>query len=215
MEEKKYPSKKYWVYDLKLLININLLFFSTIVFLIFFEEDITRLFTPFILPFLCIGSPIIFLLLVIISIVHILPQTDDMTWKSYSPLLINLATICTFIFLYEPLGDFRINTGFQIKEKKFDQAAQWIIQSIKNGDVNPDIDWSVNLPMEYRGLAEDGRVFIIQNNEVISILFYRGGGMFEYSPSYVYRSDNITPPFEDFAETVCVRRLSPYWYDCY
>lgn len=69
--------------------------------------------------------------------------------------------------------------------------------------------------MEYRGLAEDGRVYIIQNNEVISILFYRGGGMFEYSPSYVYRSDNITPPFEDFAETVCVKRLRPYWYDCY
>ena len=215
MEEKKYPIKKYWVYDLQLLIKINLFFYATIVLLIFFEEDITRLFTPFILPFLCVGAPAIYFLLVIVSIVHILPQTEDMTWKFYSPLLINLATICTVIFLYKPLGDFRINAGFQIKEKRFDQAAQWITQSIENGDINPDNEWIVNLPKKYRGLAEDGRAFIAHDNGVISIQFYRGGGMFEYYPSYVYRSDNIKPPFEDFAETVCVKRLRPYWYDCY
>ncbi|MBI3168603.1 MAG: hypothetical protein HYZ22_09005 [Chloroflexi bacterium] len=215
MEEKKYPTKKYWIYDLQLLIKINLIFYFAFVLLIFFEEDITRLFTPFILPFLCIGFPVIYFLLVIVSIVHILPQTEDMTWESYSPLLINLAAICTVIFLYKPLGDFRINAGFQIKEKRFDQAAHWIIKSIENGDINLDNDWIVDLPKEYRGLAEDERVFIAHNNGIISIQFYRGGGMFEYSPSYVYRSDNITPPFEDFADTVCVRRLLPYWYDCY
>lgn len=119
MEEKKYPAKKYWIYDLQLLIKINIIFYFAIVLLIFFEEDIMRLFTPFILPFLCIGSPIIYLLLVIVSVVHILPQTEDMTWKFYSPLLINLATICTVIFLSKPLGDFRINAGFQINEKRF------------------------------------------------------------------------------------------------
>lgn len=215
MEEKKYPTKKYWVYDLQLLVRINLFFYFSIVFLIFFEEDITRLFTPFILPFLCIGSPLIYLLLVFVSIVHILPQTEDMTWKFYIPLLINLATICTVIFLSKPLEDFRINAGFQIKEKRFNQATDWIIQSVENGDINLENDWIVNLPKEYRGLAEDERVFITHDNGVISIQFYRGGGMFEYSPSYVYRSDNITPPFEDFAETICIRRLHPYWYDCY
>lgn len=215
MEEKKHPAKKYWVYDLQLLIKINLIFYFAILLLIFFEGDITRVFTPFILPFLCIGSPIIYFLLVIVSIIHILPQTEDLTWKSYSPLLINLATICTVIFLYKPLGDFRINAEFQIKEKRFDQAAQWIIQSIENGDINPELDWNIDLPKKYRGLAEDGRVSINQSNGVISIQFYRGGGMFEYYPSYVYRSDNRAPPFEDFAETVCIRRLRPYWYDCY
>ena len=215
MEEKKYPAKKYWIYDLQLLIKINLIFYFAIVLLIFFEEDITRLFTPFILPFLCIGSPIIYLLLVIVSIVHILPQTEDMTWKFYSPLLINLATICTVIFLSKPLGDFRINAGFQINEKRFNQAVNWVIKSIENGDINLDDAWIVDLPKEYRGLAEDERVFITHENGIISIQFYRGGGMFEYSPSYVYRSDNITPPFENFAETVCIRRLRPYWYDCY
>lgn len=214
MEEKKYPAKKYWIYDLQLLIRISLFFYFAIVLFIFFEEDITRLFTPFILPFLCIGSPIIYLLLVIVSIVHILPQTEDMTWEFYSPLLINLVTICTVIFLYKPLGDFRVNVDFQIKEERLYKTSNWIIQSIENGNIDLDHNWIVDLPKEYKGLAEDDRIFLAHENEVISIQFYRGGGMFEYSPSYVYRSDNISPPFEDFPDTVCTRRLRPYWYDC-
>jgi len=208
--------EKYWIYDLRLLININLSFYIAIILLFFFEGDIIRIFTPFIYPFLCLALPLIFFILVIISIIHILPQTEDMTWKSYLPLLINLATLCSMLFFYEPLGNLRIDIGFRINEKRFNQTVSWITQLIQNGDINQDDNWEIiKLPKEYRSLAEDGRVDVIYEYGVTTIIFYRGGGMFELYPSFVYRSDNIATPFEALADTICSRRISPYWYDCY
>ena len=191
-------------------------FTATTISVIFFEEDLFRIFTPFLAPFILLFMFLGYLVLAFASILYIPLQIKKIFWRVLVPITINAITFCIVHYLYDDIGDFRIETKFQINEKRFTQAVNWITQSIQNGDITLDNNWSdIKLPKEYRSLAEDGKVSVYYEYGTYIIQFYRGGGMFEYVPSYVYRSDNIAPPFEDFADTVCIRRLRPYWYDCY
>lgn len=206
---------KNWIRDLRLLIKLNIIFFISIILIIFFEGDILRIFTPFILPLLCLALPLFFFALVIISIIHILPQTEDIIWKSYIPLEINLLTLVTVMFLYQPLGDLRVDIGFLIQEKRFNQVIEWINLSIENKDLTLDEGGEVVLlPDKYRNLTDNDRVSITKENSEIIIFFSRGGGMFEYYPGYMYHSGNVSPPIGD-GDIVCIRKIKPNWYDCY
>lgn len=195
---------------------ICLWFTTTTITVIFFEEDLFRIFTPFFAPFILLFMFLGYLVLAFTSILYIPLQIKKVLWRVLMPITINAITFCIVYFLYDDIGDFRIETKFQISEKRYTQAANWVTQSIQNGDIALDNNWAhIKLPREYRSLAEDGTVSVYYEYGTYAIHFYRGGGLFEFVPSYVYRSDNIAPPFEDFADTVCIKRLRPYWYDCY
>lgn len=114
------------------------------------------------------------------------------------------------------MQDLRVEIGFQINENRFNRAANWVTQSIQNGDLDlEETRGTVILPKEYRSLAEDGKIHATHEYGVTVIWFYRGGGLFEYGPSFVYRSDNISPPFEIYGDIICNQQLVPNWYDCY
>lgn len=195
---------------------ICLLFSTATIFVIFFEEDLFRLFTPFLAPFIFLFMFFVYLILTLASILYVPFQIKKIFWRVLAPIIINMITFCIVYYLFDDIINFRIETKFLLNEKRFNQASNWIVQSIQNGDINLDNNWAhIKLPREYRSLAEDGTVSVYYEYGTYAIHFYRGGGLFEFVPSYVYRSDNIAPPFEDFADTVCIKRLRPYWYDCY
>ncbi len=183
---------------------------------IFFEEDLFRIFTPFLAPFLLLFIILGYLVLAVISLLYIPFQIRKVSWRVFIPLIINLITFLIVYYLYNPLGDVRIKIGFRINENRLNRAASWITQSIQNGDINiEETRGTVILPKEYKSLADRGQVLVTNEYGVITILFFRGGGMFEYGPSFVYRSDNIASGFEVYGDIQCNRWLSPNWYDCY
>jgi hypothetical protein len=114
-----------------------------------------------------------------------------------------------------PLMNLRVDVGFFIKKNQFDKTVQWVNQSIQNGNLSlqEGKEKTVELPIQFQGLADRDRVYITQKNGVISIFFSRGGGMFEYSPGYKYRSDNTMPPKD--GDISCNRRIKSHWYDCH
>src|SRR5262249_54808234 len=132
------------------------------------------------------------------------------------PISINLITFSIVYYLYDEIGDFRIEARFRLNENRFNQAANWVTESIQNGGVNlEETRGTVILPKRYKSLADEGRVLVTNEYGVITILFFRGGGLFEYGPSFVYRSDNIASGFEIYGDINCNKWLSPNWYDCY
>jgi hypothetical protein len=182
---------------------------------IFFEEDLLRIFTPFLAPFLLLFILLGYAVLLIASLIYMPLQIRALRWRVLIPIVINSITILIVYNFYSTLGRLRADIGFKMNEERFTQAANWVTQSIENGalDLNETSD-TVILPKEYESLAEDGRVWVTKKYGVIDIFFYRGGGLFEYAPGYKYRSDNTNPPIED-GDIVCMRRIKTNWYDCY
>jgi hypothetical protein len=185
-------------------------------FTVFFEEDLFRIFTPFLAPFILLATFLGYLVLAGTSILYIPFQIKKLVWRVFIPVIINSATFLTVYYFYDSIKDFRIEIGFQINKNRFNQAASWVSQSIQNGGLDlEEARGTVILPKEYKNLADDGRVLVTNEYGVITILFFRGGGMFEYGPSFVYRSDNIASGFEIYGDIQCNKWLSPNWYDCY
>jgi len=181
---------------------------------IFFTEDLFRILTPLLAPFLLLFIALGFLILSAISFLYIPFQIKALKWQVFIPITVNLLTFLFVYSFYSQLGNLRVNIGFWANEKRFNQAADWVTRSIQNGDLNiVDESDTVYLPKEYKSLADDGRVWVTNKYGVVSIFFSRGGGMFEYYPGYKYRSDNAYPPIED-GDIICIRRISPNWYDC-
>lgn len=186
------------------------------VFLIFFEEDSLRILSPFLGFFPALITFSIYLFLAFFSLLYIPLQIKKVSWRAFIPLTINVITFLIVYYFYDSIGDLRIDIGFQINERRFNQVANWITQSIQNGDliIEEGKEETVFLPEEYRNLTDRDRVYVTQENGSIRIFFNRGGGGFEYYPGYMYHSTNITPPIED-GDIVCIRRIKPNWYDCY
>jgi hypothetical protein len=183
---------------------------------IFFGEDLDRLLTPFFSPFILLFMLLGYSVLTLASILYIPLQVKWVLWRVLIPISINLITFCIVYYFYDAIGDLRVDMGFRINENRFNQAANWVMQSIQpNHHDIKEVFWNISLPQEYQDLSDQGKVDAKYEYGVIIIWFYRGGGMFEYGPSFVYRSDNTATPFEAFADIDCVRRLSPFWYDCY
>lgn len=186
------------------------------VLLIFFEEDLFRILTPFFALFPSLITFSIYLFLVFFSLLYIPLQIKQVSWRVFLPLAINLATFLIVYYLYKPLGDLRVDMNFLFKENRLHKASQWITHSIQSGDL--DIEEgekeSVFLPEEYRNLSDDDHVYVSKEHGVISIFFSRGSGSFEYYPGYMYNAENLSPPIKD-GDIVCIRRIKPNWYDCY
>ncbi len=184
-------------------------------FTIFFEEDLFRIltfFTPFFWLFVFLG----YVIFAAASFLDIPFQIKRLAWRAFGPVIINSITFLIVYFFYDSLKDLRIDIQFQINENRFNRAANWVTQSIQNGDLDlEETRGTVIFPKVYKSLADDGRVFVTNEYGVITILFFRGGGMFEYGPSFVYRSDNIAPGFEIYGDIQCNKWLSHNWYDCY
>lgn len=181
----------------------------------FFEGDLFKIFTPFFVPFILLFVFLGYLVLVVVSLLYIPFQIKNLTWRVFAPVIINITTFLIVYYFYDLMGGLRVDMGFQINESRYNQAANWVTQSIQSGDlVLEDTGRGVLLPREYRSLADDGKVYVIPAYGVISIFFSRGGGMFEYYPGYMYRSDDANPPIKD-GDIVCIRRIMPNWYDCY
>jgi hypothetical protein len=182
---------------------------------IFLEEDLFRILSPFFAPFFLLFIALGYLVLVAASILYIPFQIRNLAWRVLIPIAINSMTFLIVYNFYDSLEKLRVDIGFQVNEKRFNQAVNWVTQSIQNGDLDlNDRSDTVILPKEYKNLADDGRVWVTNKYGVISIFFSRGGGMFEYYPGYRYRSDNAYPPIED-GDIVCMRRIRMNWYDCY
>lgn len=186
------------------------------ILVMFFEEDLGRILTPFIEPFLLLLLALVYLILVIISIIHILLNIQKISWHVFLPILINLITFLVVYYFFVPLTNLRVDTSFLIKKNQFDKTVQWVNQSIQNGDLSLEEgkEKTIVLPKEFRNLADQDRIYITQENGAIRILFSRGGGMLEYYPSYMYHSANISPPIK-YGDIVCGCRIKPYWYDCH
>jgi hypothetical protein len=194
---------------------ICLVYTVIIMLAIFFEGDLFRILTPFFAPFFLLFIALGYLVLSVASFLYIPFQIRVLRWRAFIPVAVNLLTFLIAYNFYDELGNLRVDIGFRINERRFNQAANWVTQSIQIGDLDLDErSDTVILPKEYKSLADDGRVWVTNKYGVISIFFSRGGGMFEYGPGYKYRSDNAYPPIED-GDIVCVRRIKTNWYDCY
>jgi hypothetical protein len=195
--------------------KICIAFSFSVVAVMFFEQDLMRILTPFLEPFLLLLLALVFLGLIIASIVHIFTQVKTLHLFAFLPILINVITFLLVSNFFVPLGYLRADVGFLIRENKFNRVVEWINQSIQTGEIELEEgkEKTVELPKQYRGLSDRNRVYVTQENGVISIFFSRGGGMFEFTPGYKYRSDNKTPPKD--GDTNCKREIKPHWYDCY
>jgi hypothetical protein len=181
---------------------------------IFFAEDLFRIFTPFLAPFFLLFIAFVYLVVSIASLLYIPFRIKGLTWRVFTPAAVNLLTFFVVYNFSDHLGVLRVDIGFKLNEKKYGQAANWITESIQNGELNlNETSDTVILPPKYQNLAEDGRVWVTNKYGVIDIYFYRGGGLFEFAPGYKYRSDDANPPIED-GDILCIRRISPHWYDC-
>jgi hypothetical protein len=128
---------------------------------IFFEEDLFRIFTPFLATFLLLFIILGYLVLAVISLLYIPFQIRKVSWRVFIPIIINLITFLIVYYLYNPLGDLRIDISFQMNENRFNRAASWITQSIQNGDVNlEETSGTVMLPKEYKSLADSCLVLV-------------------------------------------------------
>jgi len=196
------------------LVCVGVTFLS--IFLIFFEEDLLRIFSPLLGFFPLLITFAIYLFLVFFSLLYIPFQIKKISWRVFLPLAINLATLLIVYYLYKPLTNLRVDIGFLIRENRFNKASQWITQSVQNGSlvIEEGNEETVFLPTEYRNLSDNGHVYVAKENGAISIFFFRGGGMFEYYPGYMYNSKNVSPPIED-GDIVCIRKIKPNWYECH
>ena len=158
----------------------------------------------------------IFLVLAISSIVYIPLRVKNQRWKSLFPVGINTITILSMILLFSPFRNFWIAVNFQTNERDFTKIIYWVSSSIQDGSLrlaenNADV---ILLPTEYKELLGNDRIVVerISGNE-IGVFFMLEGGMFEYSPSYMYRSDIPSLPIES-GDTVCLKEIKPHWYFC-
>jgi len=184
------------------------------ILVIFFEEDLFRIFTPFLAPFILLFVFLVYLVLAFASVSYIPFQIRKVSWRVFVPAIINSITFLVVYCFYGTLGDLRINLGFRINENSYIQVVQWVEQSLSNGGIllNDGKEEVVFLPKVFHGLSEDNRIYVTKYQEDITIFFYRGGGLFEYSPGFTYRSDNNFPA--DNGDIVCYRQIKPHWYAC-
>jgi hypothetical protein len=201
-------SQQKWITAFKIFTLTCVGFMVTTIFVMFFEEDLFRIFTPFLVPFIWLFMLLGYLVLVVSSFIYVPLQIRKVAWRVFIPIIINFITFFLVYYLYTPLENLRIDLGFKIKEDKFNQVVQWVNQSVKSGDLileEGKTEFMV-LPDQYRGVADRNRVWVTQENGVINIFFNRGGGMFESYPGFMYRSDDISPPIED-GDIVCTRKI--------
>lgn len=186
-----------------------------VILVMFFEADLGRILTPFIEPLFLLLLALVYFALVIITLIHILLQIKNTSWRAFLPISINIITFLSVSYLFVPLTEFRISVEFLIKKNRFNQVTQWVNHSIQNGSLTleENKEETVSLPKEYQNLTDRDQIYVTQENGVISIFFSRGGGMFEYYPGYKYRSDNTTPP--DYGDISCSRKIESHWYDCH
>lgn len=182
---------------------------------IFFEEDLFRILTPFFAPFILLFIFLGYLVLVLSSIVYIPFQIKKVSWRAFLPVIINLTTFLVVYYLYDAIGNFRIDIGFRLNEWRYEQSANWAVRSLENGGLKLEEGKEITIPLPplYKYLADRDQIYVTRENGNYRIFFSRGGGMFEYSPGYMYHSGNVNPPLTD-GDIVCTRKIKPNWYDC-
>lgn len=184
------------------------------IFTIFFEEDLFRILTPFLAPFILLATFLGFMLLACISILYIPFQIRKLMWRVFTPAIINLTTFLIVYYFYDSIKELRIDIGFEVNKNRYNQAAQWVMQSINKNEILLDLgeEQTVFLPKDFHGLSEDNRVYVTNGGDVVTIFFSRGGGLFEYYPGLKYISVDMIP--SDDGDIVCYRKIKPNWYEC-
>src|SRR5215204_3803576 len=131
-----FSNEKIWktLYSILVSICAGITVFS--VFLIFFEDDLSRILTPFFGLFPALITFSIYLFISFFSLLYIPLQIKKISWRAFIPLIINITTFLIVYYFYDSIGNLRIDIGFRINEQRFNQVATWITQSIQNGDLN-------------------------------------------------------------------------------
>ncbi len=210
------PARRTAIAQSKAFISVCLTFTLTVVLFVFFEEDLLRLLTPFLEPPLIVALLLMYAFLFIASVVWVLVQWKKRLWHALIPMAVNSALPLVVYFLYLPLTHLNNDIKFWTNETRYEEAAQWVTQSVESGQQafteKPIL--VVELPPQFPGIADRNQALVSRENGIITVFFSRGGGMFEFYPSFMYRSDSPPPPVND-GDINCVRQLKPGWYDCY
>jgi hypothetical protein len=162
-------SQQKWITAFKIFTLTCVGFMVTTIFVMFFEEDLFRIFTPFLVPFIWLFMLLGYLVLVVLSLIYVPLQIRKVAWRVFIPIILNFITFFLVYYLYTPLENLRIDLGFKIREDKFNQIVQWVNQSVKSGDLiieEGKTEFMV-LPDQYRGVADRNRVWVTQENGVI------------------------------------------------
>lgn len=181
----------------------------------FFEADLSRIVTPFLELFFFLFFILIYLILFVISLIYIFLRIKKRPNHALLPILVNVITFYFVFFLFMPFHNLRINVEFLIKKDRFYQVVQWVDKSIQNGEIVLEQNHQevVRLPDDYRNVSDGDRVLVQKEEDVLNVYFLFGGGMFEYYPGFMFRSDNNPPPIEN-RDIECFRKIKPHWYYC-
>ena len=88
-----------------------------------------------------------------------------------------------------------------------------VIELVERGDIQPNDRGWADLPAEYQRLSDGGQIWVLQETDVVSVLFWRSRGILGEGVGYVYRSDDSPPAgilWCDEWETY----ESPGWFLC-
>jgi hypothetical protein len=191
-------------------------FTVTTILVMFFELDLASLLTPFIEPLLLIFLFLVFIGLAIASLIYVVKRFDANPLDAFLPFSLNALTAVTVIFFFLPLQDLRIDIDFKMNSSKYQQVVQWVNKSIENGDINLEVNRLdvISLPEKYKNTTAFDRIIVDRHENGINIFISPWGGMFEYSPGFMYRSNDTFPPDGEIAEIECRRKIQPHWFYC-
>src|SRR5687767_3934828 len=184
----------------------------------FFSDDLTQLLTPFLYPILLIILAVIFTVILLFSLIFVPTRFKKYSWKAFLPLFINGINILVIIFLFLPLSKFRYEVEFLIKKKDYQKAIMWVDTSMISGQLvikegKPKL---VTLPTKLQDITPGGFVIVEMIDGKVSVLFPAiFQGMFEYSPSFLYRPSGVYPAGLITPDMKCQERKELNWYYCF
>jgi len=191
-------------------------FTVTTILVVFFELDLSSLLTPFIEPLLLIFIFLVFVVLAIASFIYVVKRFDANPLDAFLPFSFNALTAVTVIFFFRPLQDLRVDIAFKMNSNKYEQVVQWVNKSIQNREISLEVNRLdvISLPEEYKNISLNDRIIVERHENGFDIFLSPWGGLFEYSPGFMYRSDDTFPPDGEIAEIECRRKIQPHWFYC-
>jgi hypothetical protein len=182
----------------------------------FFELDIYAILSPFIEPLFLIFLLLVFVGLVIASFIYMPKHFKANPAEAFLPFSLNVLTVVVVIFFLHPLTNLRVDIDFQMKSGKYQQIVQLVNESIQSGEINLEDDQLdvIYLPKEYKNIAAFDRIIVERHENGIGVFMSPWGGMFEYNPGFMYRSDDDFPPNGEIADIECRRKIQPHWFYC-
>ena len=152
---------------------------------------------------------IILFALILASFGYLVWQTGSGSlFVAAMPLVINLFTL--IIIQFVPFAVVWEELNFQVNSNRYNK----VVEMVESGQLQPDANGSITLPLSQRSLSQDGHILVSRQNGVTTLFFVSTRQSETNIEGYLYRSDGKLPHDEFGGNWRFVAEKRPLWFYC-